>query len=255
MGLGKWNNGLMGKICGFSTITELRVSGDMKGHSWDMRQWRKPTSGVFSKIQKGSKSSENCISFGAMLRAFSAGRGARSDLTVVIGERIKEVKSTQIQINMDLGVLVLTWWERRFRRSPNYVHWMRTSKDPFGYATLKINVDIRWQWCEDDQGYIEADWTENVWERPASPISRAEATIEPGWISMRWVAFEWEKDPKTSLLNAIISLHAGCRMSTWRMEASDDFHLYPIHHLLIWLLQARARINAVKESKEMKLES
>jgi choline dehydrogenase-like flavoprotein len=242
-GLGN-DTGLLGKYVAFHNY-RATVSGEYEGFLDSTTDGKRPNSGYIPRFRNVYKQETD------FLRGYAAGFGANRNTyndRSGLGESLKAGLQETKYGNWSVGSHMMG---ETIPKESNYVALDKTSKDPFGMPTMRINVGY-----DDNDEKMIKDYMEQVSEMFTKAgftnVRTNDNHRNPGNDIHEMGGVRMGKDPKTSLLNKWNQLHhcrnvfvtdGACMTSTSTQNPS----------LTYMALSARAVDYAVKQSKAKNL--
>nr|WP_295933057.1 GMC family oxidoreductase [uncultured Dyadobacter sp.] len=242
-GLGN-DSGLLGKYVAFHNY-RATVSGEYEGFLDSTTDGKRPNSGYIPRFRNVYKQETD------FLRGYAAGFGANRNTyndRSGLGESLKAGLQETKYGNWSVGSHMMG---ETIPKESNYVALDKTSKDPFGMPTMRINVGY-----DDNDEKMIKDYMEQVSEMFTKAgftnVRTNDNHRNPGNDIHEMGGVRMGKDPKTSLLNKWNQLHhcknvfvtdGACMTSTSTQNPS----------LTYMALSARAVDYAVKQSKAKNL--
>ncbi|SDG13204.1 Choline dehydrogenase [Dyadobacter soli] len=242
-GLGN-DSGLLGKYVAFHNY-RATVSGEYEGFLDSTTDGKRPNSGYIPRFRNVYKQETD------FLRGYAAGFGANRNTyneRSGLGESLKAGLHETKYGNWSVGSHMMG---ETIPKESNYVALDKTSKDPFGMPTMRINVGY-----DDNDEKMIKDYMEQVSEMFTKAgftnVRTNDNHRNPGNDIHEMGGVRMGKDPKTSLLNKWNQLHhcknvfvtdGACMTSTSTQNPS----------LTYMALSARAVDYAVKQMKAKNL--
>jgi choline dehydrogenase-like flavoprotein len=242
-GLGN-DTGLLGKYVAFHNY-RATVSGEYEGFLDSTTDGKRPNSGYIPRFRNVYKQETD------FLRGYAAGFGANRNTyndRSGLGESLKAGLQETKYGNWSVGSHMMG---ETIPKESNYVALDKTSKDPFGMPTMRINVGY-----DDNDEKMIKDYMEQVSEMFTKAgftnVRTNDNHRNPGNDIHEMGGVRMGKDPKTSLLNKWNQLHhcrnvfvtdGACMTSTSTQNPS----------LTYMALSARAVDYAVRQSKAKNL--